>query len=236
MEAGMDNKYNKISIVFIVMIFIFIPQLIPAQTFTGDTSRSSEGLGNYIGEFTYRLFSPTAAELDVTLQNTGPSGKGGFLTGFLFNNPGSYITGVNLSGTNPFFSLIGGPGFQNSISASPFGNFDIGAAVGGNFLGGGNPGGGIPVGGDARFSFTVTGNNLDKLNASSFVQAQSSEGDFFISRFRGFEGGGSDKVPAGSNQVSEPDIIFLIGAGLVGIAIFNKLNSIARLKKKIAKQ
>ena len=70
-------------IIVIFALFIFHPTANYADTITGDTSRSTENLGDFIGEFTYRLFSPTAAELDVTLRNVSPSSSGGFLIWFL---------------------------------------------------------------------------------------------------------------------------------------------------------
>ncbi len=231
----MDNKKNTFYfsglMIIVLILFILTPSINYAQTqtFTGDTSRSTERLGNFIGEFTYRLLSPSAATLDVTLKNVSPSSNGGFLTGFAFNNPNNFIANVSLSGSNPFFSLLGGQSFRDTISASPFSAFDIGAAVGGNFLGSGNPSNGIPVGGTASFTFAMTGNNLNQLNTGSFFQAKSAEGDFAITRFRGFNNGGSDKVP-GATGVPEPDIILLLVIGLIGIVAFNKRDLKAQAK------
>jgi hypothetical protein len=231
----MDNKkhnyYFSGLMIVLFILFLLAPSTNYAQTqtFTGDTSKSTEALGNFIGEFTYRLFSPSVATLDVTLINTSPSSNGGFLTGLVFNNPNNFITGVNLTSSNTFFSLLGAPSFKDSISASPFSTFDIGTAAGGNFLGGNNPNNGIPVGESASFTFTMTGNNLDQLNTNSFFEEKSNEGYFAIARFKGFNNGGSDKVP-GAAGVPEPDIIFLLGIGLVGIVVFNKRDLKAKVK------
>jgi len=67
--------------------------------------------------------------LTVSLTNTSPAGTG-FLTAFVFNNPSDLITNVAFTDDAVFtaFDLIGGPSFQNSIDAQPFGNFDIGAS------------------------------------------------------------------------------------------------------------
>jgi hypothetical protein len=220
-----SSKKNSFTL-FAIAIFVFIvfcPAIGYGDTFTGDTSGSTSGLGNFIADFTYKLFSPTRAELDVTLKNTSPSSNGGFLTGFVFNNPSNFITDVRLSGSNSFFKLLGGKSFNDSISASPFGRYDIGAALGGNFLGSGNPTVGIGVGQTASFGFKLTGFNLDQLDASSFIQTKSNEGEFFIARFRGFDNGGSDKVPGDTvTAVPEPNAFFLLLLGLAGLAIYRK--------------
>jgi hypothetical protein len=226
------NKYKNIIWAITILAFTaFYTTNGYADTFTGDTSRSTEGLGDYIAQFTYSLFSPTAAELTVSLTNTSPSSNGGFLTGFVFNNPNNFITNVNLSGSNPFFALLGGSSFQDTISASPLGMYDIGASLGGNFLGGGSPTRGIPVGGTASFGFTMTGNNLDQLNTGSFIQTKSSEGEFFVARFKGFNDGGSDKVPGGATSVPEPDIFILLLSGFAGLVIYReKLTKLCNVK------
>ncbi|MCX5813132.1 MAG: hypothetical protein NT178_11385 [Proteobacteria bacterium] len=220
----MSSKIYQITVLAISIFTLcaFCPAIGYADTITGDASRSTEKLGDFIGEFTYRLFSPTRAELDVTLKNTSPSSNGGFLTGFVFNNPNNYITNVSLSGSNSFFSLLGGSSFKDTISASPFGKYDIGAALKGDFLGGGDPSKGISVGGNASFAFTLTGKNLDQLNTGSFMQARSDEGEFFVARFRGFNDGGSDKVPGVAATVPEPNIFYLLLFGLAGLVIYRK--------------
>jgi len=218
-----SKKY--IFTLFAIVYFAFItfcPVTGYADSFTGDTLRSTSGLGDFIGEFTYKLFSPTRAELDVKLINTSPTSNGGYLTGFVFNNPNNFITNVSLSGSNSFFKLLGGKSFQDTISASPFGRYDIGAALGGNFLGTSNPTRGIGVGGTASFGFSLTGNNLDQLNTGSFIQTRSNEGEFFVARFRGFNDGGSDKVPGGAVAVPEPNVFPLLLLGLAGLVIYKK--------------
>jgi hypothetical protein len=174
-------------------------------TLTGNPSASTSNLANFTGSLTYTdsIISPaTSATLQISLTNTTSVAQGGFLTGFVFNNPGNSITGVSLSGTNTNFKLLGGTTFNNTINGAPFGTFDIGAALGGKFLGGGSPNGGIPVGGTDTFTFSLTGTGLNTLDATSFQNELSNSpggggAQFFVARFRGLVGG-SDKVPAGT--------------------------------------
>ena len=93
--------------------------------------------------------------------------------------------------------LIGNPTFDNTISGSPYGSFDIGAAVGGDLLGGGAPQPGVEVGQTGTFLFTVSGTNLDKLTSANILNTLSTGGASFMVRFRGFTDGSSDKVLSG---------------------------------------
>ncbi len=159
-----------------------------------------EGLGSFTGSFDYIAVDSSHAILTVQLSNTSSSGGGGYLTAFAFDDPYGRVTGVTLGSTNPNFQLLGGTGESGSISAPPFGHFDIGASSSGSFLGGGSPVGGIEVGDNATFIFTLSGDDLDDLTADSFFGSQTlSPCDppsvAFIARFRGFVNGGSDKVP-----------------------------------------
>ena len=113
------------------------------------------------------------------------------------------------------------------MNVSPFSVFDIGAALDGDFLSGGSPTKGIPVGGTASFYFALTGSNLDKLNVSSFIGATHHNGEFFVALFRGFENGGSDKVPVSPSPVPIPPTVYLLAAGLLVVTIVRK-----KVKKK----
>ncbi len=192
----------------------------------------TEGLGRFEGTFTYAPTDGASATLAIQLTNTSELTNGGFLTAFDFNNPGGKITGATLASSNPHFALMGAPGFADGISAAPFGQFDLGASsTGGQFLGGGNPNHGIPAGGSASFTFALTGSGLDGLTEQSFFDEFSSPpGDedfrkaFFVARFRGFEDGGSDKVPGepggGGGTISltpEPSTFVLAAASLAGL-------------------
>jgi hypothetical protein len=101
--------------------------------------------------------------------------------------------------------------FVQNESGSPFGTFDFGAALGGDFLGGGSPTDGIAVGDSRTFAFNVTGSDADAIGAGDFVS------DGFLVRFRGFEDDGSDKVPGRIVPTPAAVIAGLALLGLVGI-------------------
>ena len=174
----------------------------------GDVAGSTEGIGNFTGELTYI----SSGVLTIELTNTSPEDNGGFITAFVFNNPGGMISSVSLSSTDLDFGLIGGPSFNGGIDAPPFGSFDIGASIGN-----GRPARGISVGNTETFTFALTGAGLDLLDEQSFVEELSDSRKnrkFFVVRLKGFDDDGSDKVPA--KTVPEPGALFLLGAGLAG--------------------
>lgn len=172
------------------------------------------GYGKFSGSLTVDSISATLATITVSLTNTTAPRLGGYITGFAFNNPNSPakgdITGVTespsgYSTTNSAFRAIGSSEYANSvvtndgINAAPYGTFDLGAALGGNWSGGGNPHSGIGVGNTASFIFQVAGTNLLNLTAQSIFEAMSatqggkhktktkSNPASFVVRFRGGE-------------------------------------------------
>ena len=215
-------------LISIFCIFGFIQQDSYAIAITANQAASESSLGNYTGSLTYSASNDTSATLTVELTNTSPAANGGFITAFAFNNPGNKITGVSLSSTDTDFGLVGGAGFNNSINAMPFGDFDIGASTGSSFQGSGSPGLGIGVSSSMQtFTFTLTGTMFTSFTNLSFVNELSSNpatgksAQFFVARFRGFNNGESDKVPGTTNgdvvTTPEPSTIAVLGIGLAGL-------------------
>ena len=176
---------------FVLLLFLLVPQSGHSLLISGTGT-----WGIFEGSITYNCEQASGeGTLIVELTNTSPADNGGYLTGFAFNNPGGCVAGVTFSDAD--FELLGAPSFADGVSAVPLGHFDIGAAPGGSWLGGGNPALGIAVGQTKTFIFAFAGTNLCELDDLSFVSELSEGGsDFFAARFRGFENGQSDKVPA----------------------------------------
>jgi hypothetical protein len=183
----------------------------------GNTAASTEGLGNFSGSLDYVATNATTATLTVELTNTSAVANGGFITAFVLNNPGNLITSVTLSTATGVDTLLGLG--NNNIGAAPFGQFDFGASSGGGFEGGGNPNVGVGVGVTGTWTFTFAGSNLDTLTTQSFLNELSvgpgigGGPQFMVVRFRGFNDGGSDKVPA----VPVPAAVPLFLSGLAAV-------------------
>jgi hypothetical protein len=181
----------------------------------GDTFNSTEGLGRFEGMIEYDAdpFS-TVGILDIMLTNTSTPENGGYITGFLFNIASSdEATATLLSDPGsiyPFEQCMGG-----GLNGQPFGNpYDAGAALDGTFLGGGEPERGIAVGETGTFAFQIESPDAGSLTAMNFLEGGPYDFDFLV-RFRGFDDGGSDKVPA--VVVPLPLPLALGAAGLVGV-------------------
>ena len=194
--AGRIHRYFA-SVCFFLLLVIPVSVSALPVTFVGDSANSTEKLGQFTATLEYIVVDKGVAQLWVTLANTSPDANGGWITGFAFNNPNNFIKEANLS-FNPRpgeYLLMGGPGFTDTVSASPFADFDMGAALGGSFEGGGSATAGIFVGTAEKFRFTLKGANVETLTERSFIDEVNADGEFFVVRFRGFENGGSDKVP-----------------------------------------
>ncbi len=167
---------------------------------------STEGQGLFYGILEYSATSDTEAQLTVTLFNFSDPANGGYITGFALNNPGDRIEEVYAADDFPAnFQLLNTKMKPDAVKCVPYGLFDFGAALGGNFLGGGSPLGGIPTGVEGAtqvFTFILFGHDMDQMNEWSFVaelsKAKGGEGtSFFVVRFKGFEDDSSDKTLAG---------------------------------------
>lgn len=177
-----------------------------------------EGLGSFEGSVDYSYDDAAdIGQLIIELTNTSPVDNEGDITGLAFLFPDGYSLDVSGSSSAPSgFELL-----YSDVSASPFEDYDAGAAVGGSWLGGGKPQSGIGAGETATFYFNLTGTGISELGATSFA----SNNDFVAVRFRGFSDGGSDKVTGGGGggaQVPEPATIFLLGSGLLGLFGYRK--------------
>jgi MYXO-CTERM domain-containing protein len=170
-----------------------------------DSDPGLEGLGSFIGSTEWTYLGGNAGVVVVTLMNTSPSENGGYLTGFGFN----VRPEVKIEGTDLHEGWSGISGFN----APPLGEFDCGAALGGDWLGGGSPLAGIGVGQTFVFRFDVRGDSsvLATLEAHDFFDETNGWG--FAARFRGFTDGGSDKVTA---SLPSPGAIALLSLGALG--------------------
>lgn len=180
-----------------------------------DMSNSTSGLGDFSGTLEYFVESSDHHEdegrLIITLINESDPDNGGFITGFLFNiDSTDELAEAELEEALHNFKEIESKKKRNG---QPFGKeFDAGAGLSGEFQGGGKPDKGIAVGTNGVFEFEIEAEDAGDLTASSFLG-----GPFafnFIVRFRGFENGGSDKVPVVPLPASGAAMA-LLAAGLV---------------------
>lgn len=176
-------------------------------------------LSSYTGTMTWSYGGGSSGTLSVTLNNTSNPANGGFLTGFGFNAAPTTLGGSLTTGLPQWSYLENEP-------ASPYENFDYGAATGGSFLGGGQPAFGIAAGESFTFVFTFTGSAgvLAGLDANSFFDESAPAGYGFIARFRGLNGGVSEKIVGclEHNAVPVPMPVALAAAGLLGVGVLRR--------------
>lgn len=198
-------KLSRLAIGTVAMLGLAASANADVVLIEGDTGNSTEGLADFDGTIQYDFLGGMDGKLTVSLTNTSDLDNGGFLTGFVFN-VGGFTVDLDLTSADYPFDLV------SNESGSPFGTFAWGAALNGDFLGGGNPSGGIPVGDTGTFMFDLDSADAALISAMTFLTG---DNDFnFLVRFRGFEDGGSDKVPA--RVVPTPGALALLG--VAGIA------------------
>ena len=223
-------------ILLVCSVFLIFPNTSDALMINGDGT-----WGSFTGTLNYSYIDEYNANLSISLTNTTPASTGGYITGFVFNNPNnSSITGITSYTTDSnLVSLFG----NNQIKGGPHGYFDIGAALsnqnppnlGSVFLGGGSPTGGIAAGQARTFNFSFTGSGLNTLNEWSFMSALSSgngNGDgyeAFLVRFSGLCGEDDLSEFIAGSAVPEPFTMSLMGLGLLGFGIAKKSRKSVKL-------
>ncbi len=197
----------------------------------------SELPGLFTGSVKYDWTSSTSATLTISLTNVSPTSNGGYITAVAFNDPNgtdplgngaTNFSTVTLASGPANFSLIGSaaPNKQNTLSGSPFGNFDLAVSNSSQVLGGGNPTTGIGVNKTGTFVFNITGTGLNTYSAQEFLRTYSTDGSSaLLVRFKGFNNGLSDKDvigkmnpgtpgnPGTPNAVPAPPAVVLAGMG-----------------------
>jgi hypothetical protein len=173
-------------------------------------------LGAFTGSVTWTYLGAGNGTLGITMTNTSAPANGGYMTGLAFNT----VSGVTLSLSSGRAGDIG----MTNVAASPFENFDFGAALGGDSLGGGSPSAGIGVGEMDSFVFGVSGSTslIASLTDSPFFDT-SLPG--FAAGFPIFADGTSDKLggtPTPPNVVALPETLSLAGGGLLAIALLRR--------------
>lgn len=159
-------------------------------TILGDMNSSNASTGSaFSATLDYVFNSGNNGALTISMSNNTSSSIGGFLTGFVFN-----IDSTDVNASAILSSSTDADFLDTGIeSASPFGMFDAGAALGANWTGGGTPSAGMAVGAFESFVFSITADDASLLSSSSFFGG---DGSGFAVRFRGLNDGGSDKVLA----------------------------------------
>lgn len=172
---------------------------------------STENIGAYTGTVNYTALTATTATVTITLTNTSAPANGGYITGVGLLNADNFPSmGVTLATTsNANFANLTPP-----VSGSPFGTYRGGAAMGGSWLGGGSPTAGTAVGQTLTLTFNLSGTGAGTMTAASLVGLHSGHEDLIV-RFRGFNNGGSDKVPG--TVVPTPGSAALLGFGALAL-------------------
>lgn len=185
----MSNTSNRI---LALLACVALPGVAGAAVSTtgmvSNSASSTEMLGAFAGSVSFTSDTATTGVLTISITNTTPISRGGYITGVIFNVPGTGGSASLTSATPSSFLNTG------SESGSPFGTFEAGAAIGASFLGGGSPTSGIAIGATGTLVFAITAASTATLNAGDFLGTSAGKPNFLV-RFRGMECDGSDKVP-----------------------------------------
>lgn len=165
---------------------------------------STEDIGSFQAELTYSYTGGTSATISITISNDVDPSLGGYITALALSPNGTASGLAFVSSSSAAFQNIPAP-----VSAPPYGTFAAGAGLNGSFLGGGSPSGGIAVGSSATFTFTMSG-SATALSALDAETALNQTGFGMIVRFRGGQGGWSDKVVGCA--LPAPGALALLGA------------------------
>src|SRR5262249_36576209 len=103
-------------VVAIMSLGMALAQAGPAHAGFITGANGLNGLGKFDGTFNYVPLDGTHGTLNITLNNASPASNGGYLTAFVFNNPGQHITGATLWSSDAHFQLLGAPSFNNGVN------------------------------------------------------------------------------------------------------------------------
>jgi len=209
-----------------VMSLFALPHSGNAIPIIADTASSAEGIGDFSGTLTFTPSTSSTGILTVSLTHTTSGFAEAYITGFVFLLPEGITATSVTSSTHPSFELLTE---KKALSAPPFGEFDTGAALGGDWTGGGKPQDGIGIGtgipDTGIFDFELTRTGLGAGTIDDFL-SEVTEREWFVARIRGFEPcGGSDKVPADIASVPEPATLVLLGSGLALMGLLGRRKS-----------
>jgi len=170
-------------------------------------------------------YDSVLSRLTIFLENTSPTTTDLSLTGFLFNSAGDAVATYNDPDPNAGFQAIAdGPGGNAGV----FGQYEFGAALGGNFLSGGNPDNGFFPLESGNFFFHVTLNGTDAgdaVTAEDFLKLAGMDSEKqspFVVRFRSAGGEGGENIAGVKMQAPPPPVIPLPAAAwsaLSGLAL-----------------
>jgi hypothetical protein len=196
---------GKISRSLILITALGISPIGQATLIVSDSANSTEQLGAFEANFTW-----TGSALEMAITNTSDAANSGALTGFLMNLPDGLSFNTALTDSK-LFPLLPHSG---PFDGSPYGMFDYGFAIGGHFLGGGPPYNGLGVGETGNFVFsdwtglpiefdTMTSEEIEHFLLDNTSTSKLGDANL-LARFRGFNDGGSDKVPGIFDDIPPP--------------------------------